>query len=387
MIVGGPTQTAVALAHMTPASSALLPESLLDARVGRQTLAGALNDQVRFRVERRGAPSEWAIVPDTKLAADLVASRAGEGLLRQLRVAIESTGSLGDRSNLRGFILPKDIESLIAARAVTSLQSPSDDDARALRRHAANGDTAAAAALLQSWRPDRLAKAARAGAWNSDGWITFAPNIARAMLVAAGAYDPHRSRERELLQARVRTGYLAGNQSHEVQHSITRRPPNATARWMEEGIANVFARTPVFRTERACRAGLTPERYASQLSHEPWFDTGWAPYRPPVMPADERADHDKQAQRNYRDSQVVLRDLVRMAGADFRSNAGQQRAFELLQGQSIRYVPGRLADAIIERHGLDPAVRERLRLRIADAVDIRGGAATIAAEFGIARSR
>jgi hypothetical protein len=384
VIVGAPTQVAIARANMTARSREVLPESLLAARVGRGTLAGALNDQVRFRVVREGAPSDWAIVPDTKLAADLVASRAGNGLLRQLRVAIESTGSLGDRSNLKGFVLPDDLDSVIAARALSALEAPAGEDGETLARAAASGDVPAAERVLHEWRDYSRLRSARAGAWNAKGWITFAPHTARAMLVAAGAYAPDRKIEPQLLEAGARTTYLSGDAPHEVQHSITPRTGSASAAWLEEGIANVFSRTPVFHRANARRAGLTPERYASQLSHAPWFQTGWTTYRRPELTPTQRREKEQAARRNYGDSQVVLRDLVHLAGGDFRSTDGRATTVELLQSKQIRYVPGMLADAIIERHDLDPAVRERLRLRIAEAVDIKGGAATIAREFGIA---
>ncbi len=377
------TQTKQALASMTPQSRALLPEALLDARVGRGTLAGELNDQLRFRVEQVGTEvADWKLHADSPKAAAIVQTRAGERLLRQLHAAMSSTGTFGDRSNLKGFILPDDLESVIAARAIAFLEDPAEADGVRLARLGAVGDTRAAGELLQSWREPMAARAARAGAWNGEGWITFLPHTARAMLVAAGGYDPHGSHERYLHEAEKRVRFLAGNAAHEVQHSVTDRTPSATFTWMEEGIANVFSRTPAFQSQIARRAGMSTQSYAAMLAHPPSFETGWAPYsRPGGAAASEATDIARE--RNYDRSQVVLRDLARMAGADFRSTAGRGRAFDLLQGRTLRYVPGRLADAIIERHGLDPSVRERLRDRIKDAVDLPGGARAIAREFGI----
>lgn len=393
MIVGGPTpRTAVprtetqrAVASMTTKTRELLPDSLLDARVGRGSLAGELNDQLRFRVEQVGSDiADWKLHADSPKAAAIVQTRAGARLLRQLEASMSSTGAFGDRSNLKGFILPDDLESVIAARAIAFLEDPAELAGVQLARLGEAGDTRAASALLQSWREPMAARATRAGAWNGEGWITFLPHTARAMLVAAGAYDPNKTSERYLHDAAKRVNFLAGNGAHEVQHSVTNRTPSATFTWMEEGIANVFSRTPAFQQQLARRAGLSAQSYAAMLAHEPSFETGWTAYgRPGGSAASEATDAARE--RTYDRSQVVLRDLARMGGADFRSTTGRARAYDLLQGRTLRYVPGRLADAIIEHNGLDGSVRERLRARIKAAVDLPGGARAIADEFGIDR--
>lgn len=380
------TQTQIAAAHLTPESRALLPDSLLDAKIGTGTLAGALNDQVRFRVERTGEPSDWKLLPDSPTAAALATSTAGAALLRQLRTAMGSTGSLARVSNLDGFILAKDTESVLAGLALSVLDDRHDSDGAALRQLGAAGDTAGAAAHVQAWRPGFDKQIASAGAWNADGWITFMPDTSRAMLVNAGAYRPNRTTERSLLDAKRWTTYLSGNASHEVQHSVSSPSPTAyqgAARWTEEGTANVFSRIETYRSKHAREAGLSPQRYAAMLAHEPAFETGWGDWKRPTLPKQEQDGKAKEQQRNYNASMVALIDLVHLAGAEFRSNAGKERAFQLLQARSMRFTPGVLADAIIERHHLDPTVRERLRHRIASAVDNPGGVAAIAKEFGI----
>lgn len=387
----GQTETELAASYLTPRSRKVLPDALLDAKIGRSTLAGSLNDQVRFRVQHTGGtdPHNWQIVPDSPNAAALMQTKAGPELLKQLRTAVNSTGHLGDRSNLKGFILAEDVESVIAGRALSWLDDPADPDGRQVARLGELGRTKVAGRIMRRWGIESGIKdsIARAGAWNSEGWITFMPDTARAMLVNAGAYDPHRGREKSLLRAASWTDYLSGNAPHEVQHSVSDPTPTAyvgDARWMEEGTANVFSRTPVFHARNRRAANLRPEVYASRLAHEPSFDPGWKPFKRPVLSKKDQEKYDKETSRNYGDSQVVLRDLARLAGADFRSTAGQERAFDLLQGKSMRYTAGVLAKAIIEQHDLDPGVYRRLRERIANAVDIKGGVAAIAREFGIA---
>ncbi|MCW2926931.1 MAG: hypothetical protein JWM86_899 [Thermoleophilia bacterium] len=383
----GTTETQLAARHFTPRSRALLPDSLLDAHVGRSTLAGSLNDQVRFRVNRTGQVADWTISPDSPTAAALTQSRAGRGLLRQLETAMRSTGTLEEVSNLKGFILAEDNESVLAGRVLSWLDDPTDPDGKQLKRLGELNRTTVAGRVMRKWGEGLTTNIARAGAWNAEGWITFMPDTSRAMLVNAGAYDPNRHTEKALLRAKSWTDYLSGNGPHEVQHSVSDPSPTAysgAARWMEEGTANVFTRTPTFQKANAKAANLRPEVYAGHLAHDATFDTGWKPYKRPTLSKDAQKDYDKETSRNYGDSQVVLRDLVRLAGGDFRSNAGKALAFELLQRKSMRFTPGVLADAIIAKHDLNPSVRERLRDRIKHAVDLKGGASAIAREFGIA---
>lgn len=376
------TQTQQAVAAMTAESRAMLPDALLDARVGRSTLAGELNDQIRFRVRQTGSSvAEWQLVPDSPLASAIGSTVAGERLVQQLRTAMSTIGSLHDRSNLKGFILPDDLEGVIAARAVAFLEDPAEPQGTALARLGVAGDTAAASELLQAWREPMRQRADRAGAWNGEGWITFLPHTARAMLTAAGAYAPHKGREPYLADAPARIDYLSGNGAHEVQHSVTDRTPAASFTWMEEGIANVFSRTPHIQARLAKEAGLSVAGYRARLTQDPEFQTGWAPYA--RSGAATRAERSQHRERMYTRSQEVLRDLVAMAGAPMGTPEGDERAFQLLQGQTLHFVPGRLADAIIAQHELDPGVRERLRTAIKHAVDLPGGAKDIATQFGI----
>jgi hypothetical protein len=251
---------------------------------------------------------------------------------------------------------------------------------------AERGDSKAIGAIIRSFKPQLVPSLARAGAWNARGWITFTPDTARAMLVNAGAYKPDPIREVGLLDAKRWATYMNGNTVHEVQHSVTPPSPSAyrgDARWMEEGTANVLSRTPVIAAHNARQSGINTQAYEKQLSAPQVFDPEWDMYVRPKLSEKDRDKSQKDNARNYGDSQVVLRDLVRLAGGDFRSTAGRQRAYDLLQGKSMRFTAGVLAKAIIEHHELDPSVYERLRTRIAGAVDLKGGAAAIAREFEI----
>ena len=273
----GMTETQLAAKHFTPESRKLLPDALLNARVGRSTLAGSLNDQIRFRVERDGKVADWKIVPDSPNAAAIVQSKAGPTLLRQLETSMRSTGKLEAVSNLKGFILAEDTESVTAGYVLSMLSDRTDVDGKKLARLGELGRTSVAGRVMRKLGGDLAEGVARAGAWNAEGWITFMPDTSRAMLINAGAYDPHRSHEKRLLEAKKWTDYISGNGPHEVQHSVSDPSPTAykgTAKWMEEGTAHVFSRTPTFKTRNAIAANQLPQVYAGHLAHGKPGDLG-----------------------------------------------------------------------------------------------------------------
>jgi hypothetical protein len=371
---------------MTPQTRKVLPDALLNARIGQQTLAGALNDQIRFRVLRAPQLADWQIVPDSPMAQAVMQSKAGASLVRQLHASIQTMRNEAGKSTLKGFILPKDTEGVLAGAVLSSTDSKGDADGKALLALAAQGKIAEAGKHMQGFRAQLDDNIRFAGAWNADGWITYMPDIARMLLIPSGAYKPGTGEER-MHQATKMANYVAGVNPHEVQHSVSTASPTAyqgLAKWMEEGTANVFSFTPVFHRQLARAQGVTPASFNSGLRTKSDIDLGWGVWNRPKPKVDPNSPDGGNAHRNYDVSQVVLRDLVRMGGADFRSKAGQQKAFDILQGASMRYTAGRLATAIIEHNDLDPKVYEKLRQRIAGAVDLPRGAKDIAAEFGIA---
>lgn len=104
------TQTQLARQHMTPESRSLFRDSTLDKRLGRGTVAGALNDQVRFRFDKVGAPSQWGLRPDNKVSADLLESPAGPKLEAKLRAVLASADRAGGKGTLEleGIMLSPD---------------------------------------------------------------------------------------------------------------------------------------------------------------------------------------------------------------------------------------------------------------------------------------
>lgn len=380
------TETEQSLAAMTPSSRSLFDEfpNALDARIGRSTLAGALNDQIRFRVVGTGPLAGRSLVPDSPLAHRVLASKSGPKLIRQLTAALATTGStLHPSDNLRGIILAKDTESVRAGKIIGGLDQVEDQTvaARLLPAHGDRAELGFRIRDLTSGVPEFIKSA---GAWYDKGWITYMPDTSRGMLTAVGAYHPAKA---EVSVRRAKHAeYLARAVPHEAQHAVTpvdHYSFNAKSAWLEEATADLFSQTPVFRSAFRRASGIDPKTYAGHLAHEPSIDLDWKAWERPRYSASEQSKFDEQAKRNYRDGRATLYDLVRLAGVDFRTQAGRSLAYELVQGAPSGQLPGRLAQAIIAQHQLDDSVREELTQRIIDSVDSKTGVRDIARDLGI----
>lgn len=374
-------QTDIARAFMTPETKDVLPPRVLDARIGDGTVAGGLNDSLRFRV--RGSGDERTIVPDSKLAVDLMKTRAGGKLVQQLEVAA-SSADWTDKSNLKGFVLPRDTQAVAAAEILSYLDPGGPPPAMAAIPIPPT--QAGLKALMHDTYAESSWDSRSAGAWNQLGWITFMPDTARAMLTSVGAYHPDRlHRSEKALREASFAPYIAGTATHEVQHSITpRKGRYEDVRWMEEGIANIFSKTATFLRDEMQRMGVSAQSYAGHLAHPPEVDLGWGPWKRKELPAKEEKEVHRVQKMRYRDSQPILRGLLRMAGAPLNSNVGKDTARELLQGSELNRVAGNLAAAMIERNGADRSIYEPLRQRIIHSIEDPHSLTKIARDFGLA---
>jgi hypothetical protein len=376
------TQTQIAKAYMTPETAKALPDRVLDARIGQGTVAGGLNDAIRFRV--RGSGTTRQIVPDNQLAFDLMKTTAGPKLIQQLEVASRSA-DWSKKSNLTGFVFPKDSQAVAAAEILSVLEPGGPPLMQEKEPTPRTPETMKK--MMHEYAVESEHASRSAGAWNVRGWITFMPDTARMMLTQAGAYHPNTrpAADARLRRAAKMADYIAGVTTHEVQHSITSRKGRyEDVRWMEEGIANIFSKTPTFLSDIKHDTGINAQSYAAHIGAKPVIDLGWGAWTRKPLPPAERKKTDEQQKQRYADSQPILRGLLRMAGAGLNSNAGKDKARALLQGSELNRVPGNLARAIIERNGIDfDANYEQLRVAIRESIKDPHSLEKIAARFGV----
>lgn len=354
------TETARARAAMTDQSRAALPEQMLSARLGRGTLAGALNSQIRFRVEHAGA-TKWRLHPDSPLAHDLVGSPAGAGVVDALKGILKLTERTAGVSNIKGIGLSPDLRAVAASFAFDTMQ----DDG--VERDAALADAADGALDPEYMKVARHFDATTI-AHNTipTGWVWLGPMVSRALLTAKDAYSPTSADEPYLHDPQTVQWVTKGIIGHEMQHGVTPGKGVDMVRheWLEEGIANLLTAWNLPALSGA--TGITERSYANALQAEDTFKTGWRPAKQTLLPTQpERGELDKKADEmwNAKPPHVAVAQLLALAGA-LPVDDNQEAANAILQGRPVRHVPGELADAIIARQGLEPGIRERLRRAI-----------------------
>ncbi len=347
------TETARALAHMTPRTRELVTPQLLDKKLGMGTVAGGLNDQLRYRVVGSGAPSTRQLVPDNELTEQFAASPAGPRLDTYMRTALASTDATAGVAKIKGFIFPEDTQAAAAGAILNVLDVSSPAERGRIRRKDS----------VDTFYNDIRGNLKNAGAWHYKGWLTIAPDTTRALLTGIGAYTPHASQG----EARLRRGrwadYINEVGVHELQHSVSPRPQVRTEhlRWMEEGTASLLSELPQIKADTTRRTGINAHSYAGHVGAPDSVDLEWGPWKRPTFDNKrEASDTQKSNQTRYQDGPKTLVKLLKLAGADVSTKAGIERARHILQDQSVLYTPGRIADEIIEHNGLKSSARERL---------------------------
>ena len=169
------TQTEIAKAYMTPETAKVLTDRVLDARIGNGTVAGGLNDALRFRVRGTGASRQ--IVPDNQLAMQLMDTVAGARLVQQLEVASRSA-DWSKKSNLTGFVLPRDTQA-VAAAYLLGMTEPGGPPLKQDGEHLPTRPDALRKSMHEIYESSELSSRS-AGATlvaTTPGWMSNAPRL------------------------------------------------------------------------------------------------------------------------------------------------------------------------------------------------------------------
>lgn len=383
-----PTSERVAArTSMTPESNALIGDRALDYRLGKGTMAGALNDSVRYRVTGDGPMDQRSITPDSPLAHQLGQSEAGAKLVQQLRTANGTIKGLEKVENLKGFMLPRDVDAVVAGTTLGGAETgdrASQSLLRAMQRSTA-GSSKALRGTVRETR-DMVNQMYREGvaAWNQDGWILFRPDVARAMLTSADAYRP--AKNEKIRSAKLGAEFINQIPAHEVQHSaskVSNQLYGTPGKWMEEAVAQVLSDSPGILNRIARKNGIDEKAYAGKLAHPAAVDLGWKPWAAQKRSAAEQAQVLEAVGRDYDRSQDVMRDLLKLGGFSMGSNAGLEQVKHFLQDKPAQDLPGRIAQAIARQHDIPPSRVAELKRRIPTIVDNEHGIADLRADFGI----
>jgi hypothetical protein len=347
-----------------------------DLPIGRRTLDSTNDAVVRYRFEGSGPASERTLVPDSPRAHLLAASPAGPRMERALRRIASQVDVHEGKALLHSVVMAPDVDAVAGtwmSAAVGYDHATPLDDAR----------FADLSSLARDYRAVTATMDGKNGAFDADGHIVLMPEYGRSLLASVGAYDPTSTEVAGRNPKRLHA-FMPRLMRHELEHSATSatsygRDPGLDG-W-EEGVAEALSKA--LPSTAAARHDLPPTtQYGRGDSRSMETTAGWRPYR--LHPA-SKDDTAKRSNATYGRRHRAVVDSLELAGINVHTRAGYDRARELLQEQSIARVPGRIADAVIAEHDLDPAVRERLRLRLREVTESteRDPVGAIAREFGI----
>jgi hypothetical protein len=365
-------------------SHTLLPPEMQVTRVGKGTVQSEIDRSIRVLLEGDGPASKRQIVPDSKGAAELMASEHGPKFEQAIRAFVSVADAHEGKENLKSITFVPDEHSskgVSVLNRVDSLARAGMDIGRMLdpteyrvglirkqfpqysraqiRAELRRGAAAEGVKMLTQGEAQTIAFA---GAWNGDGHIVMTPDVSREMLATLGLYriqpgDSAQQLPRPVRDDKARWTWHAA--IHESHHSITpmgERGPE----WesvMEESVPEVLTPSTIDPTMRKAGADAKlAARPARDTKHEA---VDWPAWNRDHLPKPAKSDMDT-AEGRYTDGPELVRQLLRMAGIDRRTVAGKATALDLLQGEDSSHVPSRIAAAIAAKHGLDDAKTDQL---------------------------
>ncbi|MBC7460521.1 MAG: hypothetical protein H7287_04095 [Thermoleophilia bacterium] len=378
------------LEHTSAETLQGIPTPALAYPLGKGSLAGALNDAVRFRVVGDGPMSQRQLVPDSQAAQTIVDSKQGAKLLKILGTAVGGLDGHEKRNDLTTIILPKDVDSVVAAQLVQN-NPATVNGVRLLDLFGMQG--ARTAPQLRKVVQDMRAELNESykmgmGAYNQAGTIVFSPETARMLLTASGAYTPQTGDELSTVSAKYAADIVNHVPVHEAKHSVS---PVSDAlyqtpgKWLEEALAEVLSNTPAILARTAEQTGVNAHSYAGHLAHQSKVDLGWKGWHAQRQNAAETEQNNAEVGRNYIDSQQVFRDLLSNAGYSFGTAAQAKRTDTYLQTLPAEKIPDKLAQTLVSRWKIDPTRTSELSGRIASVIDDKGGVEQLRTDFGIAQ--
>jgi hypothetical protein len=367
-------------------AQALLPPEVQNARVGHGTVASEIDRSIRFRLDGDGPASEAKLVPDSAAAAELAANPAAMTRLSgALKTFLHEADGYQGKENLNSItLLPDEHASkgisvlnwqtvegagpLGLDAAVTPPRSLVDkvhkDHPEYTRDEVVTGlRRMAAADVTKKLTKDEAANIKFAAAWNAEGNIVFMPDESRNLLASLGLYRIKPGDEATKLPPKYRPyeGYEAWHAGlHETHHSITpelnERAPEHT-QVFEEAVPEVLT---VPRTlGKMFEGGGMPSLLAAPARAQKGLAVDWSAWNRDHLPQAPQ-DQVATAEGRYVDGPELVKGLLKLAKIDRRTTEGKARTEDLLQGERAARVPKRLADAIVEAHGLPAAKAEPL---------------------------
>jgi hypothetical protein len=388
-----PAPTATAAAAPQPRSTvALLPKEMQLARIGKGTVRSEVDRSLRVLLRGDGPPSKRELVPDSKAAAELLASPHGPAFAKTVQAFLAVADDRAGGENLRSVTLLPDEHSAKGVAVLNWATNASANGSNAsdliepdpahveevvarypgVSREYVRSELRKLSAKegVKLLTKDEASEVAFSAAWNTGGNVVVMPDTSRELLSSVGLYrmQPGDDITRYPTKVRDRVAKQAWHTMvHEIEHSvspITKFPAPEWTRVMEEAIPEVL--TPQKRLAAARAAGADLSLTARPVRDTKSEAVDWKAWNREHLPK-PKASSVETAQGRYTDGPELLRSLLRMAGIDRRTTDGKARAESLLQDRDARFVPRRIATAIGEQRGLGKAQVDKLAELIRDA--------------------
>jgi hypothetical protein len=365
-------------------SRTLLPREMQVARIGKGSVASEIDRSIRVLLEGDGPASSRKVVPDSKAAVELMASPSGPKFEQAIRAFVSVADAHQGNENLKSITFVPDehaskgvsvlnrVDSLArSGLPVDAMLNPTEYRVGLVRKQFPEVSRAeirqelrrlAASEGVKMLTEGEAQTIAFAGAWNGDGHIVMTPDVSREMLATLGLYriQPGDSATKlPPVERDDRARWTWHAAIHEAHHSIS--PVTGRGEeWesvMEESVPEVL--TPQSISPTMHKAGADAKLAARPARDTKTEPVNWPAWNRDHLPKPSEADASTAAGR-YTDGPELVRQLLRLAGIDRRTKAGEATALELLQGESAAHVPTRLAEAIATENGLSAAKTDRL---------------------------
>ena len=340
-----------------PSSSAIVSPAWQTTRVGNRTMQSADAASIRYRFVGDGPLSQRDLVAETPRAQLLATSPAGPRLDRALRRFASQADAQSGLSTLQTVTLAPDVDAVSAASLRTYLaDQPSLQNANAVSRRYISSKVRQGVEQLNGIN----------GAFTQAGNVILMPDEARGLLASVGAYDPS-AQETSGRSPAVMRDFLPHLLRHEIEHTVSQAGVRGSSS-LEEGLAEALSTSPLAKRAGNYDLPAAAHRYGRTDQVSAAATAGWEPYPMEDKPT---ASKGKSSNAEYDRRHGLTTQLIKLAGINMQTTAGYADARDLLQGQSVLFVPGRIADKLIDVHQLDPSIRERLRMRVRDVTSTK----------------
>lgn len=337
-----------------------IPQAAFDVRIGRGTVASEFDRNVRVRLVGDGPPSTRQILPETSLTKRLMDSPAGASFQSLVRHTAAVADAAQGNDDLKTLTFAPDEHAVKAAEFMNSIIGYANEHpgrpVRFTNSHDPKVEKAAAQSIVKEASRDVPQQLSFSAAWNGGGNILVAPDVSRDLFATIGAYRFQKGDRVADAPAAKREAVLRDDWDtlvHETHHSVSPMQGygnNEKVNILEEAISSVFGRNQRWSVARAAKADITgaarrPDEIVDNAK------LGWSGWNRAHLPPPPK-DLEDTAGGRYVSGPETLRDLLKLAGVDLRTNAGKTTAFELLQSKQASQVPRLLATAIAGQHGM-----------------------------------